>query len=431
MKKKLNRASAVTLIAGIVMLFTFIYGRANYLAQKSKVLKAMLESLEAGTATFRQKYMNFAYNSFWPFFIVGLILVLTGLSLFITARVMGNKRYPENESTPLGKILFGRSFFSEFLDYISDHVMFAIILLLIVVMSFAFPRFFTLSNFTNILNQVAIWGVMACGITFVLITGNIDLTIGSILSLIGIICASLLVKTSSLFLILVVPVLLGCLVGGCTGGIMAGINGGNSQSFIVTYGAQTAVAALALLVQGGTYITIEEADIVSRGVGIFKYIGSGINPAYIFFTIAIICQFVLNYTRFGRNLMFVGSNPKAAQLSGINVRLYILLAFLICGGINGIAGVLQTSRVMTANPTAGTGYEMTAIAMCVVGGVSMKGGSGNFINTILGVLIIGIITNSMNLLGYSTYPQMMIKGFVIMFAFGLDVINKNRKMKRG
>ena len=129
--------------------------------------------------------------------------------------------------------------------------------------------------------------------------------------------------------------------------------------------------------------------------------------------------------------MFVGSNPKAAQLSGINVRLYILLAFLICGGINGIAGVLQTSRVMTANPTAGTDYEMSAIAMCVVGGVSMKGGSGSFINTMLGVLIIGIITNSMNLLGYSTYPQMMIKGFVIMFAFGLDVINKNRKLKRG
>lgn len=431
MKKKLGRISAVSLIVGIVTLFTFIYGRANYLAQKSKVLKAMLEALAEGTATSHQKFLDFCYRAFWPFFIVSALLVLFGLSLYVCTRVISNKRYPEGEDTPLGKLLFGKSFFAEFLDFIGDYMMFAIIIVLIIVMSFAFPRFFTTSNFSNILNQVAIWGVMACGITFVLLTGNIDLTIGSILSLIGIICASLLTKYNSLLLIIAVPVLLGCVVGAFTGGVMAGINGRMGESFIVTYGGQTAVAALALLVQGGTYITIEAADIEARGVGFFQKIGSGINPAYIFFAIIIICQLVLNHTRFGRNLLFVGSNPKAAQLSGINVRVYILIAFLICGGINGLAGVLQTSRVMTANPTAGTDYEMTAIAMCVVGGVSMKGGSGNFINTMLGVLIIGIITNSMNLLGYSTYPQMMIKGFVIMFAFGLDVINKNRKLKRG
>ena len=431
MKKKMLRGSIVSLIAGIGLLLTFIYGRANYLAQKSKVLKAMLEALEAGTATGRQKYLDFCYRHFWPFFIVGLLLALCGLSLYVCARVIGNKRYPQDDDSKLGDILFRREFFSEALDFLSDYMMFTIIVVLVLIMSFAFPRFFTIANFSNVLNQVAIWGVMACGITFVLLLGCIDLTIGSILSLIGIICGTLLIRTNSLFMIIVLPVLLGCLVGTFTGGVMAGINGRMGESFIVTYGGQTAIAALALLVQGGTYITIEVADIEARGVGAFQMFGSGVNPAYIFFGIVIICQLVLKYTRFGRNLLFVGANPKAAQLSGINVRLYILLAFLICGGINGLAGVLQTSRVMTANPTAGTDYEMTAIAMCVVGGVSMKGGSGSFINTLLGVLIIGIITNSMNLLGYSTYPQMMIKGFVIMFAFGLDVVNKNRKLKRG
>ena len=431
MKKKLRSISVVTLIAGVLILFIGIYGRANYLAQKSKVLKAMLEALEAGTATGYQKYLDFCYRLFWPMFIVGLLLVLIGIALHICRRVIVNRRYPQTDTTPLGKILFSRAFWEDLLDYMGDYMMFALILLLMIVMSFAFPRFFTLANFQNVLNQIAIWGVMACGITFVLLTGNIDLTIGSILSLVGIVCASLLRGTSSLLLCFAVPVLLGCLCGSFTGGVMAGINGRMGESFIVTYGGQTAVAALALLVQGGTYITLEAADLQARGLGIFQKVGAGTNPAYIFFAIVIVCQLVLNYTRFGRNLMFVGSNPKAAQLSGINVRLYILLAFLICGGINGIAGVLQTSRVMTANPTAGTDYEMSAIAMCVVGGVSMKGGSGSFINTMLGVLIIGIITNSMNLLGYSTYPQMMIKGFVIMFAFGLDVINKNRKLKRG
>jgi len=431
MKNKLKQISTVSLIAGIATVLVFVYGRSNYLAMKSKLLKKMLEALEAGTATGYQKYLAFTHDTFWPFFLVGMALVLGGFSLFICRRVMANKRYPQNEDTPIGKVLFTRQFFDELLDFLGDYMMFAIIIVLMLSMSFAYPRFFTLSNLTNILNQNAIWGVMACGITFVLLTGTIDLTIGSILSLVGIICATLLNNTNSLVLITVVPVLLGCLVGSCTGGIMSGINGRMGESFIVTYGAQTAVAALALLVQGGTYITIEVADIEARGVGVFQKFGAGINPAYVFFAIAIICQLVLNYTRFGRNLLFVGSNPKAAQLSGINVRLYILIAFILCGGIAGLAGVLQTSRVMTANPTAGTGYEMTAIAMCVVGGVSMKGGSGSFVNTVLGVLIIGIITNSMNLLGYSTYPQMMIKGFVIMFAFGLDVINKNRKLKRG
>ena len=431
MKKKINRGSIICLIAGVAMLFTGIYGRANYLSQKSKVLKAMLEALEAGTATSYQKFLSFCYNAFGFMFIAGVLLTLAGLALHIYRRIINNRRYPQNENSPMRELLFSKSFWNDALDFLGDYMMFAIILLLMMIMSFAFPRFFTLSNFQNILNQIAIWGVMACGITFVLLAGNIDLTIGSILSLVGIICASLLRSTNSLILCFLVPVLLGCLAGAFTGGVMAGINGQMGESFIVTYGGQSAIAALALLVQGGTYITLEAADLTGRGLGLFQKLGAGVNPAYIFFAIIIICQLVLNYTKFGRNLLFVGSNPKAAQLSGINVRKYILLTFLICGGICGIAGVLQTSRVMTANPTAGTDYEMSAIAMCVVGGVSMKGGSGSFINTMLGVLIIGIITNSMNLLGYSTYPQMMIKGLVIIFAFGLDVINKNRKLKKG
>lgn len=431
MNKKCTRISTASLIVGVAVLLAGIYGRANYLAQKSKLLKAMLEALENGTATGYQKYMDFCYRGFWPLFIAGLLLVFAGLVLHISGRVIANRRYPQNGDTPLLKVIRSRSFFEETLDYLGDYMMFALIFILMLAMSFAFPRFFTLANFKNILNQIAIYGVMACGITFVLLTGNIDLTIGSILSLIGIICATLLKKTDSLLLVFVAPVLLGCLVGSFTGGVMAGINGRMGESFIVTYGGQTAVAALALLVQGGTYITLEAADLEARGLGFFQKAGAGTNPAYIFFAIVLICELTLRYTKFGRNLMFVGSNPRAAQLSGINVRLYILLAFLICGGVNGLAGVLQTSRVMTANPTAGVDYEMSAIAMCVVGGVSMKGGSGSFVNTLLGVLIIGIITNSMNLLGYSTYPQMMIKGFVIMFAFGLDVINKNRKLRRG
>jgi ribose transport system permease protein len=115
----------------------------------------------------------------------------------------------------------------------------------------------------------------------------------------------------------------------------------------------------------------------------------------------------------------------------VNIKFYFLMAFMMCGLISGIAGVLLPSRVMSANPTAGTNYELEAIAACVVGGVSMKGGSGSFVNTLIGVIVIGVLSNSMNLLGLSSYPQMIVKGFVIALAFALDVVNKRRQMQRG
>ena len=309
------------------------------------------------------------------------------------------------------------------IDIIGNNAILLITLVLAMVVAILHPRFLTGSNFRNILNQISVIGCLACGMTFVLLIGCIDLSVGAMMSLIGIIVVAV-ANSGQETLAIILAILAAGGIGLIKGGILAGINGRLGESFIITYGAQSVLAALALIIQGGLFMMV-------TATGWFTQIGKGTNPAYVFFVLIIVCQFVLTLTRFGRKLLFVGSNPLAAKLSGINVQFYVMMAFMLCGLITGVAGVLLPSRVMSANPTAGTNYELDAIAACVVGGVSMKGGSGNFINTLVGVMIMGVLSNAMNLLGLSTYPQMIAKGLVIALAFALDVMNKQRQLQRG
>lgn len=309
------------------------------------------------------------------------------------------------------------------IDFVGNNAVPLIMLALSTVVAILYPRFLTAANFRNILNQISVIGCLACGITFVLLLGCIDLSVGAMMSLIGIIAVTLANQGREMAAI-TLPVLAAGAIGLVKGGLLAGINGRLGESFIITYGAQSVLAALALIIQGGLFMMV-------TATGVFTQIGKGTNPAWAFFLLIAICQALLTLTPFGRRLMFVGSNPAAARLSGINVGLYFAAAFTLCGLISGVAGVLLPSRVMSANPTAGTGYELDAIAACVVGGVSMKGGSGSFVNTLVGVMVMGVLSNAMNLLGLSTYPQMIVKGLVIALAFALDVMNKSRKARRG
>jgi ribose/xylose/arabinose/galactoside ABC-type transport system permease subunit len=158
---------------------------------------------------------------------------------------------------------------------------------------------------------------------------------------------------------------------------------------------------------------------------------SGVTVIYIFIVLIVLCQLLVSKTRFGRNVMFMGSNPTAANLSGINVRLNTVIVFLLSGMISALSGVILASRVMSANPQAGSGYELDAIASCVVGGISMRGGVGSFVNTLIGVAVIGILGNALNLMGVGTYMQMIIRGTVIAAAVTLDIYNKNRRRMGG
>jgi ribose transport system permease protein len=301
--------------------------------------------------------------------------------------------------------------------FVRDYaIVFALILLALIV-SIIQPRFFSVQNFKNILNQITVVGVLSCGMTFVILIGCIDLSVGSMISLMGIFSVTMVGKLNGSVAI-ILSLLLGAAIGLGTGSIIGAIRGRMGESFMVTYGMQSVLAALALIVSGGLFMMVP----VSKGI--FVEIGKELTPVYIFIILIVVCQILISKTHFGRTIMFMGANPVAASLSGINVRLNTMMVFILSGLISALSGVLLASRVMSANPNAGSGYELDAIASCVVGGISMKGGVGGFINTLIGVVVIGILGNALNLLGVGSYMQMIVRGAVIAVAVAWDIYNK-------
>ena len=294
-----------------------------------------------------------------------------------------------------------------------------VLLLIVIVVSFLADNYFSAENIFNVLRQISVIGILACGMTYVIIAGGIDLSVGAIISF----CGALVINfvTSVGFIpALLITLSAGGVIGFISGFIITRIRGALGEAFMITFGMQTVVAAVALIYTGGIYQ--QAIDNVW-----FNNMGRGITPIIIFVVIAALMQFLLTKTRFGRNIYFIGGNIRAATLSGINVKLIRPLVFMISGVMAGAAGLLLTARVGTASPTAGIGYELDAIAAVLVGGVSMSGGKGSILNTVLGVVIMGVLGNALNMMNVSSYPQMIIKGVVIVLAVSLDVFNKRRE----
>jgi ribose/xylose/arabinose/galactoside ABC-type transport system permease subunit len=305
-------------------------------------------------------------------------------------------------------------------NFARNYAIVLVLILLALVVSIIQPKFFSVQNFRNILNQISVVGVLSCGMTFVILIGCIDLSVGSMISLMGIVSVTLVAKLGGVPAI-ALSMLLGAVIGLFTGAVIGLIRGRMGESFMVTYGMQSVLAAFALIVSGGLFMMVP----VSKGI--FVEIGKGLTPVYIFLGIVVVCQILISKTHFGRNIMFTGVNPAAASLSGINIRLNTMVVFMLSGMISALSAVILASRVMSANPTAGSGYELDAIASCVVGGISMKGGAGSFVNTLIGVAVIGILGNALNLLGIGSYMQMVVRGAVIAVAVALDIYNKRMK----
>jgi ribose transport system permease protein len=304
-----------------------------------------------------------------------------------------------------------------FTGFARDYAIVLALILLALVVSIIQPKFFSLQNFKNILNQITVVGVLSCGMTFVILIGCVDLSVGSMISLMGIFSVTLVGKLNGPAAI-ILSIILGAAIGLGTGSIIGAIRGRMGESFMVTYGMQSVLAALALIVSGSLFMMVP----VSKGV--FVEIGKELTPVYIFIVLIVACQILVSKTHFGRTIMFMGANPVAASLSGINVRLNTMIVFMLSGLISALSGVILASRVMSANPNAGSGYELDAIASCVVGGISMKGGVGGFTNTLIGVVVIGILGNALNLLGVGSYMQMIVRGAVIAAAVAWDIYNK-------
>ncbi|QTA37446.1 ribose ABC transporter permease [Thermosipho ferrireducens] len=274
-------------------------------------------------------------------------------------------------------------------------------------------RFLTVSNFVNVFRQVSIQAVIAFGMTLVIISGGIDLSVGSIFALSAVVMASIL-KGGSVFLGIVVALLVGAVMGAANGIIIAK---GRIQPFIVTLATMAIGRSLTLVYTQGMPITgfPQSFRVIGRG----EMLGIPV-PVIIMFGLFMLIWFISTYTKLGLYTYAIGGNETAAKLSGVKVDRYKIIIYVLSGVLSAVSAIILTSRLNSAQPTFGTGYELDAIAAVVLGGASLAGGKGTVIGTLFGALIMGILNNGLNLLNVSPFYQQSVKGIVILIAVLLE-----------
>lgn len=293
------------------------------------------------------------------------------------------------------------------------------LVLLCIVITIVTPNFLSVSNITNVFTQVSVNAIIAIGMTFVILTGGIDLSVGSTLAISGAVGASIVKSTGNVFLAIIVAAVIGIAVGLINGLL---VSKGKLQAFIVTLATMTIFRGATLVFTDGTPISKLPEAFVKIGNGKLGFMPI---PVIITIIIAIIAVYALSQTRFGRYLYALGGNEDASRLSGINTDKIKTLVYVVSGFASAIAGVIITSRIGSASPNAGTGFELDAIAAVVIGGTSLAGGEGTITGALIGALIIGVLNNGLNLMNVSPFYQSIVKGLVILIAVLLD--KKSRK----
>ncbi|MFW1476581.1 ribose ABC transporter permease [Vibrio parahaemolyticus] len=296
------------------------------------------------------------------------------------------------------------------------------LLFLIVVVSFLNPNFFTVDNILNILRQTSVNAIIAVGMTLVILTAGIDLSVGSVLALCGAFAASLIAMEVPVLMAVPTALLAGAALGAISGIIIAK---GKVQAFIATLVTMTLLRGVTMVYTDGRPISTGFTDTADA----FAWFGTGYAlgipvPVWLMVVVFAAAWYLLNHTRFGRYVYALGGNESATRLSGINVDRVKIGVYAICGMLAALAGIIVTSRLSSAQPTAGMGYELDAIAAVVLGGTSLMGGKGRIMGTLIGALIIGFLNNALNLLDVSSYYQMIAKAVVILLAVLVD--NKNK-----
>ena len=300
-----------------------------------------------------------------------------------------------------------------------------VLILLVAVFASLSPRFLSPDNIFNVLRQVSIVGIISVGMTFVMLTGGIDLSCGSVVgaSCVG---AALLMTKANMH-----PVL-ACIIMACFG-IVLGL--GNAffisqfkvPPFIATLGMMTSVRGIAYIITGGLPVFGFNRSFTVLGQGYLGVVPIPVIVMIVVFTFGII---FLTKTRLGRHIYGVGGNEEASRLSGVHVKKIKYLVYGLAGFMSSLAGVVLLARVNSGQPNAGTGYEMDVITGVVLGGVSMSGGQGRLIMVVVGVMIMGILTNGMTMLTINEYVQQFVKGMVLIGAVALDSLIKTQKSKQ-
>jgi ribose/xylose/arabinose/galactoside ABC-type transport system permease subunit len=292
----------------------------------------------------------------------------------------------------------------------------------IVVFSAVSDHFFSVANLANVTLQTSVLAITAAGMTFVILTAGIDLSVGSLVAVCGVVCA--------LLLKLPVPAAPAILLG-ISGGVAVGVASGVlSGLFIARFGITPFIATLAMMTiwRGAAYLMVGGRPVWGLPEQ-FDFLGSGRLagipfPTVVMIVVYVVAWFVLAHTPFGRHVYAVGGNAEAARLAGIRTDRVTVLVYVICGGLAALSGVLLASRMSSGQPNAGLMFELEVIAAVVVGGTSLFGGRGGIVGTFFGAMLIGVLRNGLNLVGVESYVQQVVLGFVILLAVMLDQFRK-------
>lgn len=295
------------------------------------------------------------------------------------------------------------------------------LLLLCSIMTILSPVFLTQGNLMNILRQVSTNGMLAMAMTFVILTGGIDLSVGSVMAVTGTLAAGLISRSEfPVWLAVGLALLAGLLFGSFNGIIIASTG---IAPFIVTLATMNIARGLGYIYTGGLPVLAVAEGYNNIGLG---YLGPIPNPVLYLLIFYLLFNFILKRTIFGRHVYAVGDSRDAAFFAGIKVQRIRFLVYALSGLITAFAGVVLSSRMYSGQPTAGQGFELDAVAACVLGGISMSGGAGRLAGTLLGAMIIGVLNNGLNLLNINSFWQLVVKGLVILIAVYLDDLKKRR-----
>jgi len=294
------------------------------------------------------------------------------------------------------------------------------LLLLVVYLSLATDTFFTVRNFLNILDQITVLGILSIGMTFVILIGGIDLAVGSILALCIMVMGHLAKEAGfPMWLAITLGLTVAGMAGGVSGVLIAFFR---VPAFIATLAMMSAARGLANMVTDGHQII--SFPIWFNLMALIRHGGYITTTVAIMIVVFIVCWIYLRFTSGGRSLYAIGGNEEVARLAGINVKLHTVGVYVVSGLLAGLAGIMLGARLDSVQPSAGFTYELDAIAAVVIGGTSLSGGTGGLTGTAIGVLIIGVLRNGLNLLGVSPFTQQVVIGVVIALAVAAEALKK-------
>lgn len=316
----------------------------------------------------------------------------------------------------------------DFVGFLEKYGVLLFLVLLILLFASQNPRFLSGRNIANILTEVSIYGIMAIGMTGVILTGGVDLAVGSLLAFAGMCAAAVVMALGGTFpLSWLVALLVACSVGMAAGYLHGKtITKLNVPPFIVTLGGMTIWRGATLILNGGGPISGFDEGLRWWGRG--EVLGIPV-PVLVFALVAAAGYVTLRYTRYGRSVYAVGGNPEAARLSGLNVKGILVSVYLLLGLLAGLSGFLLAARLGSAEAVAGISYELRVIAAVVIGGTSLFGGLGGIGGTIIGSLLLGVLLNGLVMLNVSAYYQQVVIGVIIVIAVAFDTYAKSRRGK--